>query len=146
MDLLAVRLTPVAGWECRHVEVQASIRPVSYLTKLPKDVAKESGRARGSAKQRTEAELRAAVREWIRTKYDHPVKKKTLLKLAPGPWSRELVVHEVKFPEEVDIIGESGLTVRRLADVLHELKRKTLLDGAAGSNLTDLVALSTGAE
>jgi hypothetical protein len=97
IDLLAVRFT-VAGLECRHIEVQASIRPVSYLTKLSKDVVKATGRAAGSAKVRLDAELQVGIREWIHKKYDHLLKKKARLALAPGPWSRELIVNESGFP------------------------------------------------
>jgi hypothetical protein len=142
IDLLAVRFTS-GGCECRHIEVQASIRPVSYLTKLPKDVVKSTGRAAGSAKVRLDTELEAGIREWIHKKYDHPVKKKARLRLAPGPWSRELVVHEVKFPGELEIIAKLGVTVRKLADVLEELKcTQTILPGAAGAHLVDLIALT----
>jgi hypothetical protein len=142
IDLLAVRFTS-AGYECRHIEVQASVRPVSYLTKLPKNVVKSTGRAAGSTKFRLDAELRAGIREWIHNKYDRSVKKKARLTLAPGPWSRELIVHEVKFPEELEIIASLGVTVRRLADVLEELKcMKMLLPGAAGAHLVDLITLT----
>jgi len=110
---------------------------------LPKDVVKSTGRAAGSAKVRLDTELQAGIREWIHKKYDHPLKKKTRLKLAPGPWSRELIVHEVKFPKELEIIVELGVTVRRLADVLQELKcMPMLLPGAAGAHLLDLIALT----
>ena len=55
--LLAVRFG-AAGLECRQIEVQASVRPVSYLTRVPKAIQEETGRAAGSAKLRLADELR----------------------------------------------------------------------------------------
>lgn len=49
IDLLAMR-PRAGGFECRHIEVQASVRPVSYLTPLTKGLQKSLGLARGSAK------------------------------------------------------------------------------------------------
>jgi len=67
MDLLAIRFT-ATGLDCRHIEVQASVRPVSYLTRVPKAIQKETGRAAGSARLREEQELRQRVHEWVRKK------------------------------------------------------------------------------
>ena len=54
-----------------------------------------------------------------------------------------MIVHKVKFAEELKLIGELGVTVRRLADVLEELKgTQMLLPGAAGAHLVDLIALT----
>jgi hypothetical protein len=142
MDLLAVRFN--AGTiDCRQIEVQASVRPVSYLTRVPKAVQRETGRAAGSAKLREEQELRQGVREWVQKKYDHPEKKRVRERLAPGPWSRELIVHRVKYDVELTMIADAGVTVRHLADVLADLEGgDTLLQGAAGAHLAELVALT----
>lgn len=141
IDLLAIR--PKGNTlECRQLEVQASVRPVSYLTRVPIEVQRKTGRAAGSAKLRHDAELRQGVHEWVKKKYDHPEKRRLREYLAPGPWSRELVVHVVKHERELELIEEAGVTVRRLADVVAELKKGDLkLDGAAGAHLVDLVAI-----
>ena len=143
IDLLAVRST-TTGLECRHIEVQASVRPVSYLTRVPKAVQKETGRAAGSAKLREEQELRQGVRECIQKKYDHPEKKRVREQLAPGrPWSRELVVHRLKYEVERTMVVDAGVTVWDLSDVVADLQRgNTLLQGAAGAHLVELVALT----
>jgi hypothetical protein len=142
IDLLAIRHGS-AGLECRHLEVQASIRPVSYVTRVPKDIQKATGRAAGSAKARTEDELRQGVREWVHKKFDHPAKRALLKRLAPGPWSRELVLHQVKFEREVELVQEAGITVHRLSDLLRELSSGgLLLEGAAGTHLVDLVSMT----
>jgi len=142
IDLLAVR--SVGGTlECRHIEVQASVRPVSYVTRVPKDVQKATGRAAASAKVRTDEELRQGILEWVYKKFDHPAKNALMSRLAPGPWSRELVLHQVKFEREVELVREAGVTVHRLAALLAELNSgQLLLEGAAGAHLVDLVSMT----
>lgn len=73
VDLLAVRHGP-SGPECRHIEVQASVRPVSYLLPLPRAVTKATGRAAHSSGPRSDAELEEGAREWVHKKYHHPRK------------------------------------------------------------------------
>lgn len=142
MDLIAVRFT-AKGLDCRHIEVQASVRPVSYLTPVPKAVQKKTGKAPANAKLREEEELRQGVREWVHKKFDHPKKKRVRERLAPGPWSRELIVHRVRHEIELAMIASEGVTVRHLAEVLADLERRdTVLQGAAGAHLVELVALT----
>lgn len=142
IDLLAIRPT-AEGIECRHIEVQASVSPVSYITKVPKEVQRQTGRAAGSAKSRDDDELREGVREWIAKKFDHPKKEKLRGLLAPGNWSRELVVNVVKHKRELELLSEAGITIRHLTDIVSEVKNSNyLLDGAAGTHLVDLVAIA----
>lgn len=144
IDLIAVRLT-AGGVECRHIEVQSSVRPMSYITRVPIEVQKRTGRRAGSAKPRDDGELRQGVREWIQKKFDHPAKRRLLNALAPGPWSRELVVHVVRHEEEVSAIRDAGILVRRLVDIVADLKRgEMLIEGASGGPLVDLVAMAAG--
>ena len=95
MDLLAIRPTN-GGIECRQLEVQASVRPVSYITRVPKAVQEATGRAATSARIREDEELREGVREWVEKKFDHPQKQALRRRLSPHNWTRELVVHNVK--------------------------------------------------
>jgi len=141
IDVLAVRQS--GGLECRHLEVQASVRPVSYITRVPVEIQRKTGRAPGSAKMRPDDELRQGIKEWISKKFDHPEKRRLMNRLAPGPWSRELVVHVVKYQRELELIQEAGIVIHRLARVVADLKNTRLtLDGAAGSHLVDLVAMA----
>jgi hypothetical protein len=129
--------------ECRQIEVQASVRPISYITRVPKADREKTGRGANSAKIRTDGELRQGIREWIAKKYDHPKKKRLRQKVAPGPWTRELIVHVVKHEREIELMRAEGIKVRRLGDIVAELKRgDLLLDGAAGAHLVDLVAIT----
>lgn len=142
MDLLALR-TSAQGLERRHIEVQASVNPVAYITQVPKAVQLRSGRAPGSAKVRDDVELRAAVQEWIQKKFDHPRKAALRLRLAAGPWSRELIVHKVKHLRELELLTEAGVQVRQLSQVVSELKHQRFeLEGASGTHLVDLVAMA----
>jgi hypothetical protein len=142
IDLLAIR--PKGNTlECRQLEVQASVRPVSYITRVPIEVQRNTGRAAGSAKLRHDAELRQGIGEWVKKKFDHAAKRRLREQLAPGPWSRELVVHVVKHERELQLIVEADVTVHRLRDVVAQLKNGDLkLDGAAGAHLVDLVAMA----
>ena len=143
MDILAIRYTP-NGIERRHIEVQASVNPVSYITKVPKGIQKETGRKAGSAKIRDDEELRQGVHEWIEKKFDHPEKQKLLQCLAPGIWTRELVLHKVKHKEEKDIFLKEGITLHELSDIVAKLKSKDnfIIEGSSGTHLVDLINIS----
>jgi hypothetical protein len=143
MDLLAIRPSP-DGLECRHLEVTASVRPIGYVTKVPREVQRATGRAPGSSKVRSDAELLEGVKEWFAKKFRDPEKENLRAKLAPGTWSQELVVHVVKYEHELRLIETAGIRVHRLADIVRELKRGgLLLQGAGGAHLLDLVAMAT---
>lgn len=62
VDLLAIKHTAY-GIICRHIEVQASMRPVSYITLVPKNLQKETGRAATSSAKRDGNELLQGVIE-----------------------------------------------------------------------------------
>lgn len=52
IDLLAIKANS-GEIERRHIEVQASMRPVSYITSVSKERQKRTGKKPGSAKKRT---------------------------------------------------------------------------------------------
>ena len=138
IDILAIKPT-ANGIQCRHLEVQASFNPVSYLTKVPKE-KRQPGQGAGSAKHRSEEELRTSVSEWVRKKYDHPKKVKQRNALFDGSWTREFVVHNCKFPEELDLIRKAGITVHNLREVIDSFKRDdTVVSKAAGADFIELV-------
>jgi hypothetical protein len=142
IDILAVRPTP-KGLECRQIEVQASMRPVSYITRVPVAVQKATRRVATSSKVRDDDELRIGIAEWIEKKYDHKEKIRIRGRLAPGPWTRELVVHVVRHTRELELITEAGITIHRLTKIVRDLKSgQLLLQGAVGAHLSDLVALA----
>ncbi len=143
IDLLAVR---IAGKnpECRHIEVQASVRPVSYVTGVSKSLQKSSGRKSGSAKKRSDEELQECVQEWVKKKFLLPIKQAMRDSLAQALWSYELVVHQVKYPEELCVIENHGVKIHRLSEIIKDLKtasKKHIVAGAGGTDFVDLLYL-----
>jgi Holliday junction resolvase-like predicted endonuclease len=63
IDLLAVRCRGKTA-DCWHYEVQASLRPISYLTPAS-HAERKQGVAAFSAKQRTREQLQRSVAEWV---------------------------------------------------------------------------------
>ena len=140
IDLLAIRLAS-HGIECRHLEVQASMRPVSYISKVPRSARRE-GRPANSAK-RSEDELRVGVAEWVAGKFDDPRKRQLMDRLAPGPWSRELVIHRVKSADEVRLIESRGVTIRHLSAIVRELRATDgMIASAGGADFMDLITMA----
>jgi hypothetical protein len=138
IDILAIKPTG-NGIRARHLEVQASFNPVSYLTGVPKE-KRQPGQAAGSAKHRSDEELQNCVSEWVRKKYDLPKKVKQRKALFDGSWTRELVVHKYKYREEVVLIRKAGITVHKLRDVIDSFKRgDTVVSKAAGADFVELV-------
>ena len=141
IDILALRMTDGQP-DCRHLEVQASVRPVSYLCPLSKAHQKTTGRKPMSAKERTRAELESSVIEWVDKKFNMPRKRNLRQKLFPGDWSLELVVNEVRHPEELDIISNRGIQIHHLSDVVTSLETgRFMIESAAAADLVDLVRL-----
>jgi hypothetical protein len=142
MDILAIRPLTEGGHQCRHLEVQASINPISYITKLPAAVRKQSGAAPHNAKKRQLPLLREGVQEWIDAKYNHPQKVELRSILCAGDWTRELVVGRVKYEEELSLLREAGVAVHRLKDILKEMIEKPgVVKAASGADLYDLMQL-----
>lgn len=138
IDLLAVKWRRNENPECRHIEVQASMRPVSYISRVPKREQK-NGRARNSAK-RSDEELVEGVREWVETKFRRPDKKALMAVLWNGDWSSELVVNVVKSEEELDLIAAHGITIHRLSDIVSSLASDSFQVGSAcGADIVDLI-------
>ena len=141
IDLLAIALRG-SSVEARQIEVQASVRPVSYLCPLPKEAQKKTGRKPMSMKKRTPKELADGVREWINKKYHHDSKRRLRDALYSGDWQFELVIHRVKFPEELALIEKHGIKIHKLDEIVASLsENRTLIQGAAGSDLLELVVL-----
>lgn len=144
IDLLALRICE-NGVECRHIEVTASVRPISYITDVPKEIRSRTGRPPKSPTHRTTEELQVGINEWIEKKFNLPKKSKLRQKLYPGKWSYELVVHKILHHEELDLFREAGIKIIHLKDIVLELaKNKTVIERASGESLVDLVLLDVG--
>jgi hypothetical protein len=116
---------------------------MGYLSSVPKELQRAGWRA-GTAKRRTDEQLRVGIGEWVAKKYELPEKLRLMQLLAPGPWSRELVVHFVHHAPELELIREHGIVVHRLSDVVRELKGNStsVVKHAAGADLVELVHLA----
>lgn len=142
IDILAIRPLPNGKHECRHVEVQVSINPISYITKVPAAIRKQTGIGAHNAKKRDVDQLTQGVREWIEAKFDLPRKVEMKEALCPGSWTKELAVGMVKHEEELDLLRQAGVTIHRLKDILTEMnERGSVVKAAAGADLFDLMLL-----
>ena len=142
IDILAIRPLAKGGHARRHIEVQISINPISYLTKLPSAYRKRTGRAPHNAKKRSATLLRRGVREWVKDKFCNPQKVKLRRRLCRGAWTRELVVGRIKHEEELPMLKAAGVKIHRLKDILREMSEKPdVVRSAAGADLYDLMQL-----
>jgi hypothetical protein len=140
IDLLAVKWSRAGITECRHIEVQASMRPVSCISQVPKRLQK-TGRAANSA-ARSEDELTEGVKEWVAKKFHRQDKKHLLQSLWPGQWSSELVVNAVKSQRELELIETHGIKIVLLTAIIKELDRSDWpINSAAGADFIDLMKM-----
>ena len=146
VDLVAVKFSEGQEVLCRHIEVQASMRPVSYISKVPK-AARKTGRAPNSA-ARSEEELVEGVAEWVEGKFFAAKKRALMQTLCNGDWSSELVINNVKSEKEVGLISERGITIHRLSDIVLELNdsSKCPIKSAAGSDFIDLLQMGANTQ
>ena len=145
IDLLAVRFGEDGHIDCRHVEVQASIRPISYISKMPKDLL-TPGQGRTSARKRSPEILEAGVKEWVHGKFHKPRKTAMISSLLPREWSRELVVNNVKYESELDLVAAEGIRVMRLRSIIRDLNEtRFLVQSASGADFADLISIASQA-
>jgi hypothetical protein len=139
MDLLAIRQQSddcVIGW---HVEVQISFRPIGFIAKLPKNTA--GGRL--SARKRTAEELDACARQWVHDKFRDTSKVALRKKLWPGiNWEFHFVHARVKYPRELVVIANEGVTLHAFHDVLAKLtdRKRGSFSASAGGDLAEIVS------
>ena len=143
IDLLAVKYSDKGKPECRHVEVQASMRPISYISRIPKTLL-EAGQSPTSAKTRSSELLKAGVKEWVIKKFKKPNKLSVIESLFPINWSTELVVNNVKSEEELKYIESEGVKLTRLSEVIKELNKNDFkIKSASGADFSDLIHLAS---
>ena len=122
IDFLAVRPSS-EGFECWHVEVTVSFRPIAYIGGGP------------NARKRDAASVELGVDEYIYKKFTADKKAEKRNKVFPGAnWKFVLVAAEVRHERELELFAEKGLTVYRYKDVLAELSDATSqVNSTAGS-------------
>lgn len=143
MDILAVKPVEEAllGW---HVEVQVSVRPIGYISKLTKEQAKVAGIARTSAKTRNEEEIRVSAPQWVEAKFRAKDKVKMRERLWPGvKWQYHLVHGVVKEKRELDIFKSDGVQLHKFHQVIAEVikkREKGGFSGSAGGDLAEIIS------
>lgn len=140
IDVVGTRILSSGERENIHVEVQASIRPVSYISKVPIAVQR-TGRASNSMK-RSEEEIVQGVKEWVEKKYFKQEKVALLTELLGGPWERILVINNVKSENEVELIEGHGIRIMRLSDLVSDIESMdNRIKSASHADLVDLLEL-----
>lgn len=142
IDILAIKNCGQNEWDCVHCEVQISVSPVGYISKLTSQLAEELGVKSTSARLRDEQQIAICAREWVNKKFK--VQKKQLLreKLNPnGSW-RYLLVHGiVKDSRELESIKSEGVELIHFKQLLNDLRTRQTLLNFSGSSAGDLVEI-----
>ena len=73
-------------------------------------------------------------------KFEHPKKVAIRQQLWPGEWSKELVINNVKSEDEVELIRSRGVTIRRLLEVIDDLRVGGTYS-AASADFVDLIQM-----
>ena len=140
IDLLGIKRHEDGSMTLRHIEVQASINPQSYISKVPKSDQRKG--IRSNSIKRSEQQFEEGVAEWIEKKYNLKVKKKLMQKLFPGEWSRELVVNLVTSKDELKRIRSHKITIHFLQDIISEMNSEdNPIKKATGGDFYDLINL-----
>ena len=143
MDLLAVRPLPDGSVIGRHVEVQASFRPIGYIGKRTDAMVAESGGGRSSARSRTPEQIDICARHWVESKFKSNDKALVRERLWPGvTWSFHLVHAVVREPRELEIFKLEGVTCHPFHELLANLsnRSKDSFSGSAGGDLAEIVS------
>lgn len=140
MDLLGVRLGQ-QGIEGCHVEVQASFRPVGYITPIAKEHLAGFARNRTSVKTRPRAMLESSVAAWIEKKFTSKNKIAARQRAWPGlRWQFVFVHAVVREPLELTLMARHGIEIVSLSTILHQLKHAPAsLRGSAGTDFSEVV-------
>jgi len=144
IDLLAVKFDK-GKMVCRHVEVQASMRPIGYISKMPKEAQKQGKKVNSAS--RNDQELVDGVKEWVFKKFKKDKKRELLKSLGMKDWTSELVLNNVKSQDEVELIKKEGIVIHQLKDILLDLNSQIYpVQSASGADFFDLVNLGFNAK
>lgn len=137
-DLLAVKHGDAPT--LRHIEVQCSANPTSFICAVPRDIRKRDNVAPYNARKRPHDVLQQGVIEWIEKKFNDPRIDGIRQRLWPGTWHLELVIWNHKSNEELQMIRDRGIEVIDFGAVLKRLRSKSgVLKKAEGWPLVELI-------
>jgi len=145
IDLLAIKHLGGGRWDNIHVEVQVSIRPVSYISGLTKARQQEfniSGAK--NAKNRTREQLQHAVDDWLNKKFHSDKKKKVRKDLSnSAEWSFLFVHGKVKSISELKLISDRNIKVKNITEILSALHKEAFdFKTGVATDIIDLLALN----
>jgi hypothetical protein len=140
LDLLAIRPTN-NNIEAIHIEVTASIRPISYISDLTEELSIKHKKKASSAWKRPRSILKECVVNWVEKKFFSDKKKELKVNLCPGAkWENMLIYGVVKHYEELEQIKETNIKIKPLKEIIQDLKANTYRRYAT-STATDLINL-----
>ncbi|SEG01106.1 hypothetical protein [Nitrosomonas ureae] len=142
IDLLAVRHT-AQGIDARHVEVQISTNPISYISPLTKEQSKVLGKNRTSSWTRPSNVLEESISAWLEKKFYSRSKEAAREKVWPGlKWSLEFVHGEVRHQAELEAIRAGGINTISFFTVLSSLCHDpaTAYKGGAGTDIAEMLS------
>jgi hypothetical protein len=145
IDLLAIQHGEEGRVEAWHVEVQASVRPIGYLTRLTTKTARNTGNncLRSYISTRTSEEMHLCVQDWVSAKFLRPEKVHLRNSLWPGAdWSYHLAYGILRYPKELEAFHAQGVQCHSLRDILTTLLQTEQghFTGSAGGDFADLIA------
>ncbi|MBT2289530.1 hypothetical protein J7E73_10370 [Paenibacillus albidus] len=143
IDFLAVKSNGEEGWEYIHCEVQVSVRPVAYISKLTKSQMEKLGvKSKTSAKARNSESIKDSVKAWVELKYTSDKKQKLRDSVAGSTdWQYWFVHGKVKDAHELECIRDEGVKLIAIKDVLQELTQNSTEHSFAAASAGDLVEL-----
>lgn len=143
IDILAIKNLSQNDWDCVHCEVQVSIRPVGYISKLTSELVKELGvKANTSAKLRTESQIATCAKQWVDNKFKVQKKQQLRNQLIPNhSWNYFFVHGNVKDSRELDYIASEGVKVLPFRQILNDLCTNQTQLEFAGSSAGELVEI-----
>jgi hypothetical protein len=141
IDLLGVRPT-TTGLEGWHVEVQASFRPIGYISPIANEDLDGFAKSKASAKRRSPEVIKSAAQAWVNKKFLSPSKKAAREAAWPGlPWKHVLVHAVVREPAELAHFSDLGIQTLALHLLLSELAHSQAsgMRGGAGTDLSEII-------
>lgn len=143
IDILAIKNTDINTWDCIHCEVQVSVRPVGYISKLTKELMEDlKALTKTSAKLRNEQQIKECAIAWVRNKYetDKKVKLRNRFMLNAN-WKHILVHGNVKDQRELIHISQQGVGLIPFSQILDDLCTKQTSIDISGSSAGDLIEI-----
>lgn len=143
IDILAIKNLADNVWDCIHCEVQVSVRPVGYISKLTKSLMDDlKVKSNTSAKMRSEQQIKECVSAWVDNKYRSKKKEELRRKfLASNSWKYVFVHGNVKDIKELNYIQQEGIEVIPFKQILDDLCNKQTSINISGSSAGELVEI-----